>query len=312
MTGLLRSRIAAVAVMVRLVGLEIEWFGCATFRVRTRGVTLWFDTFVDRVPAAEPVGITSAEIDDADVVFVSHAHFDHVLGADIVAKNSGTKVVGNFETARVLRDNGVPADQLWPVAGGETIGCAPDVTVRVFPSVHTHLWATASFDAGAACTGDLGVLYPERRARQEAIFGMMSTATPELAAYAEMIEPRSSHDDGGQLMYLLETPDGAVLFSQSTGYWTGIVRDLRPDVAVLAITGRPNLDGEPFQGSLAEFVLGEVELMRPDTVIFCHHDAWMPPIPAVSVEPAGRLLAEKASKAKLVTLGYSEPVGLLR
>lgn len=293
------------------LGLSIEWFGCATFRVRTRGLTLWFDTFVDRVPAAEPVGITVEQINDADMVFVSHAHFDHVLGADTVAKNTGTKVVGNFETARVLRDNGVPRGQLWPAAGGETIECGPDVRVRVFPSVHTHLWASANFDSGAECVGDLGVLYSERKARQEAIFDMMSTATPELAAYAQMIEPRSSHDDGGQLMYLLETPDGSALFSQSTGYWSGIIRDLRPDVAVLAITGRPNLDGEPFQGSLAEFVLGEVEVMRPGKVIFCHHDAWMPPIPAVNVEPAERLLADRASNATLVTLGYSEPVAIL-
>jgi hypothetical protein len=101
-----------------------------------------------------------------------------------------------------------------------------------------------------------------------------------------------------------------VLFSQSTGYWSGIIRELRPDVAVLAITGRPNLDGEPYQGSLAEFVTGQVEVMKPGSVIFCHHDAWMPPIPAVNVEPAERLLAERASNAKLLSFGYSEPVPL--
>jgi L-ascorbate metabolism protein UlaG (beta-lactamase superfamily) len=291
-------------------GLSLEWFGCATFRVRTRGLTLWFDTFVDRIPAAEPVGITAEKIDAADLVFVSHAHFDHVLGADTVARNTGTKVVGNFETARVLRDAGVADDQLWPVAGGETVVCASDVRVRVFPSVHTHLWAAADFDSGAACSGDLGVGYAERRAKQNAIFDLMSAA-PGISEYARAVEPRSSRDDGGQLMYLLETPDGSVLFSQSTGYWSGIIRDLRPDVAVLAITGRPNLDGEPFQGSLAEFVTGEVEVMRPGTVVFCHHDAWMPPVPAVNVEPAARLLAERASNAQLLTLGYSEAVSVL-
>ncbi|MGH2794625.1 MAG: MBL fold metallo-hydrolase [Actinomycetota bacterium] len=293
-----------------MAGVSIEWFGCATFRVRKDGVTLWFDTFVDRVPAAEPVGITSEQIDDADIVFVSHAHFDHVLGADTVARNTGAKLVGNFETTRVLRDNGVPADQLWPASGGETIECGSDVRVRVFPSVHTHLWATADLDSGAACTGDLGVPYLERRTRQNAIFDLMAAA-PGLDEYSRAVEPRSSRDDGGQLMYLLETSEGSVLFSQSTGYWSGIVRELRPDVAVLAITGRPNLDGEPFQGSLAEFVTGQVEIMKPGTVIFCHHDAWMPPIPPVNTEPAARLLADRASHAKLVTLGYSDPVGCL-
>jgi L-ascorbate metabolism protein UlaG (beta-lactamase superfamily) len=37
-------------------GLTLEWLGCATFRVRVKGLTLSFDTFVDRVPSAEPVG----------------------------------------------------------------------------------------------------------------------------------------------------------------------------------------------------------------------------------------------------------------
>jgi L-ascorbate metabolism protein UlaG (beta-lactamase superfamily) len=292
-------------------GLTLEWFGCATFRVRTRGLTLWFDTFVDRVPAAEPVGITAADVKDADLVFISHAHFDHVLDADTIATNTGTQVVGNFETARVLRDNGVPDAQLWPVSGGETVECGPDVRVRVFPSVHTHLWASGNFDSGAACTGDLGVMYRERREKQQALFDLFDNATPEISAYAKRTGGRASRDDGGQLMYLLETPDGGVLFSQSTGYWSGIIRDLRPDVAVLAMTGRPNLDGEPFQGSLAEFVVGEVETMRPDTVLFCHHDAWMPPIPAVNVEPAEKLLAERASKATLLSPGYSDPVAVL-
>lgn len=294
-----------------MTSLSLEWFGCTTFRVRTRGLTLWFDTFVDRVPAAEPVGISSDAIDVADVVFVSHAHFDHVLGADTVARNTGTRVVGNFETMRVLRENGVPDGQLWPASGGETIDCGHDVRVRVFPSVHSHLWASANFDSGAPCTGELGVDYATRREKQQQIFDLMLVASPEISAYAKVVEPRSSRDDGGQLIYLLESPDGSVLFSQSPGYWSGIIADLRPDVAVLAITGRPSVDGEPFQGSLAEFVLGQVEMMRPSKVLFCHHDAWMPPIPPVNVEPTAELLKDRASKAELVTANYGDAITAL-
>ena len=288
----------------------IEWFGCATFRVRVRGLTLWFDTFVERVPAAEPVGITAETVDAADMVFVSHAHFDHVLGADTIAANTGTTVVGNFETARVLRDNGVPSSQLLPVAGGETIDCGNDVRVHVFPSVHTHLWASASFDSGAPCSGDLGVFYQERRTKANALFDMF-LAAPEIAEYGRRVDPRASRDDGGQLVYLLSSPDGTVLFSQSTGCWSGIMRTLDPDVAVLAVTGRPNLDGEPYQGSLAEFVTAQVEMLKPDRVIFCHHDAWMPPLPPVNVEPAEKMIADRASNASVVTMSYADPVPVL-
>src|SRR5262245_22601921 len=112
-------------------GTTIEWFGCTTFRVQTRGRTLWFDTFVDRAPGAEPVGLAAEDIDTADFVFVSHAHFDHVLGADVVSSATGAPIVGNYEVARVMAVNGVEDDRLWPVSGGETIDCGGGVRVRV-------------------------------------------------------------------------------------------------------------------------------------------------------------------------------------
>jgi hypothetical protein len=63
-----------------------------------------------------------------------------------------------------------------------------------------------------------------------------------------------------------------------TGYTaTGILRDLRPDVALLAAAGRGNIDGEPLQGSLAQFMAREVDLLRPRRLVLAHHDDWMPP-----------------------------------
>ena len=138
----------------------LEWLGCATFRVCVKGLTLFFDTFVDRVPSAEPVGVRAAEITRADFVFISHAHLDHILGADVVAKNSGAPVVGSYETIRVLRETGVPAEQRWPVSGGETIDCGRGVSVSVFPVLHSCIWAAGTADAGAPCCGELAIPCP--------------------------------------------------------------------------------------------------------------------------------------------------------
>ena len=52
--------------------------------------------------------------------------------------------------------------------------------------------------------------------------------------------------------------------------------DLRPDVAILAAAGRGNVDGEPIQGSLAQFVGRQADLLRPSTIVLCHHDNWLP------------------------------------
>ncbi len=288
--------------------LTIEWFGCTTFRVRVGGLTLWFDTFVDRLPGAEPVGLASQDIDDADFVFVSHAHFDHLLGADTVAKNTGAPIVGSYESIRVMRENGVEASQCWPVSGGERIDCGHDVQVRVFPSLHSCLFAKADSDTGAPCLGDLDVTYQERRDKVDALWGAMQQVVP--ADQAHTIEHRTSRHDGGQLNYLLETPRGTVFVAASSGYWSGILRDLRADVAVLAVTGRPNVDGEPYQGSLADFVVGEVAALQPEEVVFCHHDAWMPVLPPVDTGAAALAIGEHTPNASLVTLAYGDPVRL--
>ncbi len=100
--------------------------------------------------------------------------------------------------------------------------------------------------------------------------------------------------------------------SSSAGYWSGVVRDLRADVAILAASGRPNVNGEPYQGSLAQFMVSEVEMIRPSTVIFSHHDALMPPVtPATDTEEAANAITQFASYSSVLSLSYSEPVQIL-
>src|SRR5579862_2944565 len=290
--------------------VSLEWLGCATFRVRVGGRTLFFDTFVDRIAAAEPVGVRSAEVEDADFLFISHTHLDHVLGADTIARNTGAPVIGSYETMRVMAGCDVPAAQRWAVSGGETIDCGHGVSVRVLPGLHSCIWAGQEPDAGTPCIGDAHVPYQERRERTAEAVHALHTLTPEVEAYLAAEDGRASHADGGQLTYLLNAPEGSMLVSSSSGYWSGIIRDLRPDVAVLAVAGRPNVDGEPYQGSLAQFIAGQVELLQPRRVVLCHHDAWMPPLPAVDVEPIAHELAVRTPLA-VTALELAEPAAIM-
>jgi len=139
----------------------------------------------------------------------------------------------------------------------------------------------------------------------------MPSIAPDLATYLLSTDGHSSRVDGGQLNYLVETPDGSILVNASSGYWTGILRDLRPDVALIALAGRPNVDGEPHQGSLAQFLVDEVELLKPSKVVLCHHDPLLPPLlPGVDTGEAIASLARDASYAQHVDLPYSEPVAI--
>ena len=88
------------------MSMTLDWLGCATFRLAIDGLVVYLDTFVDRPTGAPAVGVTTAEITEADFALIGHSHWDHLAGADIVAKNSGAIVIGSHESARVLRERG--------------------------------------------------------------------------------------------------------------------------------------------------------------------------------------------------------------
>jgi L-ascorbate metabolism protein UlaG (beta-lactamase superfamily) len=289
----------------------LEWYGTATFRLRTRGLTLFFDAYLDRLPGLQPIGVSTGEVDEADFVFVSHAHFDHLYGVDAVAKRTGATVVASPESVRCLRTVGMPDEQLLAVTGGETVDCGHDVRVRVLPSLHACLFASSDARSGAECLGDLGVSAQDRAAKVAALFGLAAQAPePAGATLREMLAQTSAHD-GGQLAFLLTNGSGSILVSGSSGYWRGIFSGLRPDVALLALAGRPNVDGEPFQGSAATFAAEEVNLLGAGAVAFCHHDPLFPGAPGIDISAAAAAVRADAPSARYLELDYATPVQLL-
>lgn len=288
----------------------LEWFGTATFRVQTRGLTLFFDAYLDRLPGLAPVGLSTDDVDVADFVFVSHAHFDHVCGVDIVAKRTGAVVVASPESAACLRRSGVPEDQLLVVTGGETVDCGRGVRVRVLPALHACLFAASDPNSGVECLGDLGVSAQDRAAAVAGLFAAAAGVSgPAGPALREMLGRSSTHD-GGQLAFLLTDGTGSVLVSGSAGYWRGLFAGLQPDVALLSVGGRPNLDGEPFQGSVARFVVEEATLLGARRVVLCHHDPLFPGWPGVDIGAAAAALRNEAPAIDHLELSYADPVPL--
>jgi len=81
------------------MSLEIRWIGHASFRLADDDVVLYIDPW--KLPAAQP---------DADLIFVSHSHFDHWSADDVAAVSRDTTtvvgpgdVVGSLPGGRVLK-----------------------------------------------------------------------------------------------------------------------------------------------------------------------------------------------------------------
>jgi L-ascorbate metabolism protein UlaG (beta-lactamase superfamily) len=300
------------------VTITLDWLGCATFRLKIDDLVLFLDAFIDRAPGAPPVGMTTAQVDRADFILVGHSHFDHLWGAERIARNTGATIIGSHESIRLMRDEEVPESQCMAVAGGERIRLSDDVTVRVFPSQHSCIWATMTGSAGEVCLGDMGLTLQERQANLSSFMGRRDSTAATAAADARRAymaqyqqHPRG---EGGALAYLIETPEGSILYKDTSGHWTGIMHDLRPDVALLAAAGRGNIDGEPVQGSLTQFMAREVDLLRPRRVVLSHHDDWNATGATVerTYEPVRDELKRQAPHVELVSMGYMEAYPVLK
>jgi L-ascorbate metabolism protein UlaG (beta-lactamase superfamily) len=281
--------------------------GCATFRLTLDDLVVFLDAYIDRVPSAPPVGITVGEIDRADWIVVGHSHFDHLYGAESIARATGATLIGSYETVRVMEAQGVPLKQLMPVAGGERVRLSDDVTVSVYPSQHSCVWSHQRMDtADAVCLGDLGVTYQEQQARLQRLWGWLESLGDEARAHLKAAA-QGARGDGGALVYVFETLHGSLLYQDTSGCWSGVLRDLRPDVAILAAAGRGNIDGEPIQGSLAQFIGREVDLLRPRRVVLSHHDNWLPGFSrAIDVTPIREEINRRSPKTWLIEMGYIE------
>ena len=108
------------------------------------------------------------------------------------------------------------------------------------------------------------------------------------------------------------TPDGRLLYQDTSGHWSGILDILEPDVAILAAAGRGNIDGEPIQGSLAQFVAQQADRLRPKKLVLCHHDDWMPGFSIdTDTNPIREELARVVPGTELVELGYLDGTRVL-
>lgn len=294
-----------------MAGTTVEWLGCATFRVRSAGLTILCDAYVDRAVGAAGPGITTDDIAVCDWIVVGHSHFDHLYGAERILARTSARLVGSYESVRVMERAGVPLDRMLCVAGGETVDLGHGVRVSVYPSQHSCVWSQQQMgQPDRVCIGDLGLTHQERQGRMAALGAYLASLGPAAKAHlAASSVGHSERGDGGALVYVFHFADGRLLYQDTSGHWRGVLAGLRAEAAILAAAGRANVDGEPVQGTLAAFVVDQVEMIRPATLLLCHHDDWLPGFSiATDVTPIRKELARRTPGVRLLEPAYLQPV----
>lgn len=113
-------------------GLEIRWLGHAAFRIKSPGGKIIFvDPWLEN-PVAPP---DAKEADRADVIILTHGHFDHMGNTLELAARTNAKVISNFEISVYLKGKGLPDDK---VIGISTSGSfeVEGITFTLVPAIH--------------------------------------------------------------------------------------------------------------------------------------------------------------------------------
>lgn len=278
--GLLATAIAPLASQRRQTAetagqVVLEYLGTAGWEITDGAIVILIDPYLSRINGPRPPGVGSAgtpipgdtrpfygwddtavsdvttidaHIERADIILVTHTHYDHVLDVPYIALKTHAAVVGTESTENVMRAYGVPGDQLLTVRGGEDYEFG-GYSVKVIPSIHSALDHKRYFSS------------------ERAPAGMKAPLTL-----------RQMHPEGGTLAYLIRFHGHQILAFGGMNYIEREIEGLRPDV-VLVGAGASRTEIHDYAGRLMR------ALQFPAVVIPTHWDNFFAPY-GTSQQPA--------------------------
>lgn len=84
--------------------MKITFYGHACIGIEVSGKNILVDPFISGNPLASHIDINTLK---ADYILVTHAHQDHVLDVEAIAKRTGAVVVSNYEIASHFGNKGL-------------------------------------------------------------------------------------------------------------------------------------------------------------------------------------------------------------
>ncbi|QCX39486.1 metal-dependent hydrolase [Aureibaculum algae] len=84
--------------------MKITYLGHATLSIETQGKTIIVDPFITGNELAKNIDINALK---ANYILLTHAHGDHILDVEAIAKNTGANIISNFEIVNHFEAKGI-------------------------------------------------------------------------------------------------------------------------------------------------------------------------------------------------------------
>ena len=270
-----------------------RWLANANYEIAYRGHVYLFDTYFDRTARNHPIGFTVPQIKRADVIFVGHAHFDHISDVAPVAAQTKAPVVGAPLTIETAVKLGLPPQQGITVKGGETLHFG-DLTVEVALARHSTIQAGLTEALDALHKVDARPNTPEEDAHSKEVRAR-GTFSPDVI-------------DKGTIAWGLRFKNGfTTVIVGSAGPITEGDRALaqkfgRADVAIIAYQPHP----------IAEHQVADtwplIALFKPRLYLPAHHDAAFGAWLDLGLEPLFTKIRDEMPGTKFAAPLYRSPI----
>jgi L-ascorbate metabolism protein UlaG (beta-lactamase superfamily) len=126
---------------------QIRFFGVAAYEIGTSwGQHVLIDPFLDENPGSP---VKSEELEQVDLILVTHAAFDHMGDTEALARRTGAPVVCGGEIKAYLTAKGIPESQVRATTWGIAVEVAG---IKVQP-VECHHWSQIRMPDGTYASG---------------------------------------------------------------------------------------------------------------------------------------------------------------
>lgn len=121
------------------MSMSLTYYGHACFGVSVNGKQLLFDPFITGNDLAADINVDEVP---ADVMLITHAHQDHLLDAESIAKRTGALVIAPFEVAVWMQAQGIENVAPMNHGGGGTYDFG---RVKLTNAVHSSSFPDGSY-----------------------------------------------------------------------------------------------------------------------------------------------------------------------
>jgi len=118
--------------------MQVTYLGHGTISVHVNNKTLLIDPFITGNPFASHIDINILKV---DYILITHAHQDHILDVETIAKRTGSKIISNYEIVMYYATKGFDGHSL--NHGG---ACVFDgIKIKYVNAVHTSSFPDGTY-----------------------------------------------------------------------------------------------------------------------------------------------------------------------